>query len=87
MTGLEQYRKTLKIAEFIENNLESLARVVDGTGDNMAKGSYNKLIVDLKEIYPSSESDALASALISEQCRRQYLKMKAARNASSFSDR
>jgi hypothetical protein len=73
MDALATFRKTVRVSKFIESNLEYLARVVDGTESKTAV--YNNLIVDLKQLFPATDPDALANGLITEQCRVAYIKM------------
>jgi hypothetical protein len=86
MDSLETFRKTVRVARSIENNLDNLARVVDGT--ETKSHIYNNLIVDLKKLFPQTDADNLAAALITEQCRVEFIKMKdASRPKQYFSGR
>jgi hypothetical protein len=79
MDALATFRKTVLVSKFIESNLEYLARVVDGArivdGTESKTAVYNNLIVDLKQLFPATDPDALANELITEQCRVAYIKM------------
>jgi hypothetical protein len=77
MEALEKYRLSIKIAEYIENNLEPLARAVEDAegADNAASVCYSQLRNYIKEAYPEAVDTKMARILISDECRRQYLKL------------
>lgn len=82
MTGLEAFRNTLKIAQYIERHLEGLARVVEGTDSRTV--IWATLTSDLKKLFPEDDADSLAQALVTEQCRVEYLKMKEATKVRDY---
>jgi hypothetical protein len=83
MTGLEKFRKMAKVSQYIERHLENLARVVEGTDSRTT--TWTKLTSDLKELFPQDDADSLAQALVTEQCRVEFLKMKAADRPAVYS--
>jgi hypothetical protein len=83
MTGLEKFKATVRISKYIDRNLESLARVVEGTENRNA--TYNTMLMDLKALYPGEDAELLAQELITEQCRVEFLKLKDALKAGKFS--
>jgi hypothetical protein len=85
MTGLEAFKATVLVSKYIDRNLESLARVVEGTENR--NPTYNKVLTDLKVLFPGEDAEALAQALITEQCRSEYLKMMYAKRPISVGGR
>ncbi len=83
MTGLEKFRKMAKVSQYINCHLENLARVVEGTDSRTT--TWTKLTSDLKELFPQDDADSLAQALVTEQCRVEFLKMKAANRPAVYS--
>jgi hypothetical protein len=83
MTGLEKFRKMAKVSQYIDSHLESLARIVEGTDSRT--NTWIKLTSDLKELFPQDDADSLAQALVTEQCRVEFLKMKAANRPAVYS--
>jgi hypothetical protein len=82
MTGLEKFRKTIKVSQYIDMHLESLARIVEGTDGRTT--TWVKLTSDLKELFPQDDADSLAQALVTEQCRVAYLKMQEAAKVRNY---
>jgi hypothetical protein len=82
MMGLEKFRKTIKVSQYIDRHLESLARIVEGTDTRTQ--NWVKLTADLKELFPQDDADSLAQALVTEQCRVAYLKMQEEAKARNY---
>lgn len=83
MTGLETFRKTVKVSQYVERHLEALARVVEGTDSRT--NVWTNLTADLKKIFPDDDADSLAQSLVTEQCRVEYLKLKQASRPPVYS--
>ncbi len=82
MSALETFRATVRVAKYIESNLETLARIVEGTESRNVV--FNSVTVDLKKLFPQDDADALAQALITEQCRVEFIKLKDAQKVTSY---
>jgi hypothetical protein len=82
MTGLETFRKVLKVSQYIERNLENLARIVEGTDSRTLV--WTNLTGDLKGLFPQEDADSLAQALVTEQCRVAYLKLTEAAKVKNY---
>jgi len=85
MEALDRYQQTVKISQFIERNLDALARVVEGLENRNAQ--YNILTADLKKLFPGENEEELARALITEKCRSEFIKMKDAQRPRSVGGR
>lgn len=82
MNALERFRKTIKVAQYVERNLEVLARIVE---ESTTRGPvWQGLIKDLKDLFPQDDADQLAQDLTTEQCRVAYLKQQSARSVSNY---
>lgn len=85
MDSLDTFRNIVRVSKFIERNLENLAKVVDGSEGVGA--TYHALIADLKKMFPETDPVTLANALITEQCRVEYIKLKQHQASSNFQGR
>jgi hypothetical protein len=81
MTGLERFKATVMVSKYIDLNLEVLARVVEGMESR--NPAYNRVLADLKVLFPGEDVEALTQALVTEQCRVEYLKMMHAKRPIS----
>lgn len=86
MQALEQFRLTLKAAEYIELNLEKLAKYLatEGKANSPEYACYNNLLVDLRKLYPDAQVESVANDLITEKCRVHYLRMVEAKRSTNW---
>lgn len=83
---LTKFQNTLRIGEYIDNNLEGLARYLKGNNDGSPTYTYDSLCDFLRELYPEMGSAVteLADDLIREHCLVQYLKLLESKRTSDY---